>query len=190
MPFAVTAWTSWKTDIMLKVAAVLVQRLQQTCGAYHERPSMRGIFSMFGVSRQILASISEGWCLGAGWKVVACLEKKLTDAGCGLPSAAGRAKLWLLFLEAGASRRAECSGNAFQWPIKHAGLSAIFLERVSKRDAQQCRQGDWADLSCRTMEYTCRQANARYTQKTLSFSKTAYFHELAHASLLFAIISN
>ena len=30
--------------------------------------------------------------------------------------------MWLLFLETGASRRADCSGSAFQWPIKHAGL--------------------------------------------------------------------
>ncbi len=39
--------------------------------------------------------------------------------------AAVYAKQRLLFLETGARRRAECSGIAFQCPVKQAGLSAI-----------------------------------------------------------------
>jgi insertion element IS1 protein InsB len=41
--------------------------------------------------------------------------------------------------------------------------------------------GKETGLTCRVERWnnTCRQSNARYTRKTLSFSKTAYFHELA-----------
>ncbi|MGX9726273.1 MAG: IS1 family transposase [Candidatus Electronema sp. VV] len=42
---------------------------------------------------------------------------------------------------------------------------------VGKETGQTCRVERWNN--------TCRQSNARYTRKTLSFSKTAYFHELA-----------
>ncbi|HSN65114.1 MAG TPA: hypothetical protein VLS94_00655, partial [Fusibacter sp.] len=82
-----------------------------------------------------------------------------------MPSAAGRAKQRLLFLETGASRRADCFGSAFQWPVKHAGLSAIFGARIArwlpkethssvgKETGQTCRVERWNN--------TCRQSNAR-----------------------------
>lgn len=41
---------------------------------------------------------------------------------------------------------------------------------VGKETGQTCHVERWNN--------TCRQSNARYTRKTLSFSKTAYFHEL------------
>jgi hypothetical protein len=90
----------------------------------------------------------------------------LTDAGCGLLFAAGRAKQRPLFLEAGVKRRAECFGSACCKALPQQTHSI-----AGKEIGQTCHVERW---NC-----ACRQKNARHTRKTLSFSKTSFYHELA-----------
>ncbi|MCW5201179.1 hypothetical protein VU07_05225 [Desulfobulbus sp. F4] len=59
----------------------------------------------------------------------------------------------------------------------------------SKRDAQQRRQRDRAELSCRTMEQHLPPGKRPITWKILSFSKKLIFMNSQHSSSLSAAIS-
>ncbi|WP_417913406.1 IS1 family transposase [Candidatus Electronema sp. TJ] len=80
-------------------------------------------------------------------------------------------------------RRAECSGQRIPLSYKTCRTFSDFWSAYCKVFPKETRSsvGKETGKTCRVERWnnTCRQSNARYTRKTLSFSKTAYFHELA-----------
>ncbi|MGX9728973.1 MAG: IS1 family transposase [Candidatus Electronema sp. VV] len=175
------------------------EKKEEIIGAYHERPSMRGISRMFGVSRQTLASwlkkdaanpVLEETLLPAQNDDVLELDemwsfvlKKVNR--CWLWTAICRRTRQVVAFVLGDRSESACRLLWERIPMAYktcrtfsdfwSAYCKVFPKEthssVGKETGQTCRVERWNN--------TCRQSNARYTRKTLSFSKTAYFHELA-----------
>ncbi len=138
-----------------------------------ERPSMIGISRIFGVSRQTLAS----WLKKKDATNPASEETllpsqdddvlELDEIWSFVLKKADKCWLWIAICRRTRQAAAFVLGDRSEpscrllWeriPMAcktcrtFSGFWSAYCNAASKRDAQQCRQGDRADLSCRTME--------------------------------------
>lgn len=187
-----------KSGVLNPSVAYPEEEKEQILAAYHERPSMRGIERMFGVARQTLAEwlkkaaeqeritdtllpaqtddqleLDEVWSFVLTrknkrwlWTALCRRTRQIVAFVIGDRSEVTCRKLWKQIPE-GYQRC--CTFSDF-WEAYQLVFPSETHRSVGKDSGQTNHIERWNN--------TLRQWNARYVRKTLSFSKSDFYHEI------------